>query len=71
MTAHKVNYGRHFIANINNDTWNLSNKIILDKYVIGLGFNDVSPDRKHKVNKSEIAEIKQDEYTVVLTINYK
>ena len=63
-----LDYGHHFISNIDNEMWNLSSEIKLDKYTIKLNHRGVNPERNHQGDKKAIAEIMQQEYIVELVI---
>ena len=69
VSINTVNYGHHFISNVNNELRNLSSEIILDKYTIKLGFKGVLPERVHQGSEKEIAEIMPQEYEVELVID--
>jgi len=59
----KTDYGHHFIANINNESYNLTNKVYVSDYEIELRFDAVSPPRRFGA-----AEIDPKDYAVHLIV---
>ena len=67
----KTNYGHHFIANINNESYNLTNKISIANYEIELGFNAISPPRGFDAEQRVMVEVNPKDYKIRLIVTIK
>jgi hypothetical protein len=66
--AGKVDYGHHFISNINNEAYNLTNTISVAGYKIELKFAGISPSRKFNPKKRIKIEVNPEDYAIQLFV---
>ncbi|MBW1847285.1 MAG: hypothetical protein JRJ27_09130 [Deltaproteobacteria bacterium] len=68
VNAGKVDYGHHFISNINNEAYNLANTISVSGYRIELKFSGIKPSRKFDSKKRIKIEVNPEDYVIQLFV---
>jgi len=68
VNAGKTDYGHHFISNIDNEAYNLTNVISVAGYRIELKFSGIIPSRKFDSNKRIKKEVNPEDYVIQLFV---
>ena len=68
VSVGKFDYGHHFISNINNEMYNLTNEISVAGYRIELKFGGISPSRKFDPKERKKMEVNPEDYVIQLFV---